>query len=175
MTKTTKEHYIPFVADNVYFRRLNELAGKLGVNRSECIRLMLDLGFKEYLDQKGPLLIVNDKEWDKMMEARISDVKFNKLVEKGLSSFLKNFGAFTTSPKLMAEFTEFIKVVTSKVAPKGAVQADAIEITETDVGKWIDECVKNDATFETRDVSPEVERVKKAILTTVRRLKGRID
>jgi hypothetical protein len=157
-----KESYISFRSDDVYFRKINELADKLGVSRSECIRLMLDQGIEQYLGKRSPALVVDD-------------VKFNLLIEKGFSLFLKNFGAFSTSPKLMAKFQKFIKVVTSKVAPKGAVQADSIEITEADVGRWIDECVKNDATFETKDVNPQAEKVKKAILTTIRRLKGRVD
>ncbi len=153
---------VGFRASEEYLKKIEQLSEKLGLDFSNTVRLSVDKMLEKHLGTKEEILLIDD-------------VKFNLLVGKGLDLFLNNFGAYMASPKLMAEFTEFIKVVTSKVAPKGAVQADAIDITEGNLSEWVDECVKNDATFETKDVNPQVEKVKKAILTTVRRLKGRID
>lgn len=161
MAQDRKESLISFRSDDVYFRKINELADKLGVSRSECIRLMLDQGMEKYLGKRSLALIVDD-------------VKFNLLVEKGLNLFLKNFGAVMASPEKMTEFQEFIKLVTSKVTPKGAVQADTVEITEADLSKWIDEAVRDDRGFDVKDVNPEAQKVKIAILTTIRKLKGRV-
>jgi len=172
-----KKHYIPFVSDDVYFNRLNELADKLGVNRSECIRLMLDLGFKEYLDQKGPLLVVDDKKWAEMLEARIADVKFNKVVEKGLNYFAeKNLWAYMSNPELMTTFIEFIKIVTSAVKPQGAEKK--AKMTEDEMGDFLRVCMKEVLedydSFSTEDPDPDKKTIKEAIKRGIGRAKGKV-
>jgi len=173
----TKERLVSFRPGDVYFNRLNELAHKLGVNKSEAIRLMLDLGFKEYLDKKGPLLVVNNEKWSEMLEERVEDVKFNRIVEKRLNHFTENFATYMKNPELMATFTEFLKVVTSKLKPKGAnVKADVIDIPEKDLSEWIDTALRGDIdSFNTKDINPEAQKVKEMILKIVRKAKGRID
>ncbi len=153
---------VGFRADEEYLKKIEQLGSKLGLDFSNTVRLSVDKMLEKHLGTEEEILLIDD-------------VKFNLLVEKGLDLFSKNITAFTTSPELAAAFQGFLKTVASKVAPKGAVQADSIDITEADLSRWVDQAVKNDATFETKDVNPQVEKVKKAILTTIRRLKGRVD
>jgi len=173
----TKERLVSFRPGDVYFNRLNELAHKLGVNKSEAIRLMLDLGFKEYLDKKGPLLVVNDEKWQEMMEARIADVKFNKVVEKGLNYFAeKNLWAYMSNPELMTTFIEFIKIVTSAVKPQGAEKK--AKMTEDEMGDFLRVCMKEVLedydSFSTEDSDPDKKTIKEAIKRGIGRAKGKI-
>lgn len=69
MTEARKGNLISFRANDVYLRRIDELSDKLGLSRSGCIRLMLDQGIEKYLNQKGPLLIVNDEKWNEIVNA----------------------------------------------------------------------------------------------------------
>ena len=171
-----KKHYIPFVSDDIYFNRLNELADKLGVNRSECIRLMLDLGFKEYLDKEGPLLVVNDEKWNEMLEERVEDVKFNKFIEKGFKVFTENLAAFTTNPKAAAAFQEFLKVVASKLKPKGAEKK--AKMTQSEVGDFLKVCMKEVLedydSFSTEDSDPDKKTIREAVKRGIGRAKGKI-
>jgi len=153
---------VGFRASEQYLEKIEQLSKKLGLDFSNTVRLSVDKMLEKHLGTEEEILLIDD-------------VKFNLLVEKGLDLFSKNITAFTTSPKLAATFQQFLKVVASKVTPKGAVQADIVDITEADVSKWIDECIKNDATFQTKDINPQVQKVKIAILATIRKLKGRVD
>jgi len=48
-------------------------------------------------------------------------------------------------------------------------------ITIKDLEKWIDEAIRDDRNFQTKDPEPEVELAKTAILRVIRKMKGRID
>jgi len=48
-------------------------------------------------------------------------------------------------------------------------------VTMQDLEKWIDEAVRDDKNFQTKDLDPEAEKAKTAILRVVRKMKGRID
>lgn len=153
---------VGFRADEQYLKKIEQLSEKLKLDFSNTVRLSVDKMLEKYLGTEEEILLIEDQ-------------KFNLLVEKGLDLFSRNITAFTTSPGLAAHFREFLKVVASKVKKTGNVQADAVEISEVDLGKWIDQAIKDDSSFETKDANPGAERVKKAILTTVQRLKGRIE
>jgi len=142
----TKENYISFRVTGDYFEKVNRLCDKLGLSRSQTIRMMLDRGIEEFLGEKSALRLVSNKQWNDLLTVR-------------LESFLEN-----------------ITRLTKQVKGTGDAQGgDIIDITEADLEKWIDECVKNDRSFDTKDISPEAEKVKKAILATIQRLKGRIE
>lgn len=147
-----KESYISFRSDDVYFGKINELAEKLGVNRSECIRLMLDQGMEKYLGKKSPALVVDNEKWNESLGICLE--------------------GFIEQVRRVKDLTE---TLTKKVKKTGSIQADTVEITEADLGRWIDEAVRDDRNFNVGDVDPAVQKVKKAILITVQRLKGRID
>jgi len=152
---------VGFRADEPYLKKIEQLGNKLGLDFSNTVRLCVDKMLEKHLGTEEEILLIDDE-------------KFNLLVGKGLDLFSKNITAFTTSPKLAAAFQGFLKTVASKVTPKGAVQDGVIDITEADLGKWIDQAVKDDRNFETKDVDPGVRKVKRAILITVQRLKGRV-
>lgn len=147
-----KESYISFRSDDVYFRKINELAGKLGVSRSECIRLMLDQGMEKYLGVKSSLFVVDNEKWNVALGEQLED-------------FMKK----------VVQVTELATTLTKQAKRSGNVQGgDIIDVTEADLGRWIDEAVRDDRNFNVGDINPAVQKVKKAILITVQKLKGRV-
>ena len=44
-----------------------------------------------------------------------------------------------------------------------------------DLDKWIDEAIKDDHSFETKDLDPEVQTAKEMIRKVIRKLRGRVD
>ena len=48
-------------------------------------------------------------------------------------------------------------------------------ITMKDLHKWIDEAIRDGENYNTKDVDPEIEKAKTAILTVIRKMKGKID
>lgn len=144
----SKEHYISFRVDSGYFEKVNRLSDKLGLGRSQTIRMMLDRGIEEFLDEKSSLSLVSNKQWNDVVGAR-------------LERFLE----------MITQVTKDIKAVPGQAKKTESVQA----IDRVDLEKWIDECIENDATFETKDASSQVEKVKTTILTVIKKLRGRVD
>ncbi|MBA7630010.1 hypothetical protein ES703_37518 [subsurface metagenome] len=146
MTQDKKENYIAFRVTGDYFEKVNKLCDRLELSRSQTIRMMLDRGIEEFLDEKSSLSLVSNKQWNDLLTVR-------------LEKFLEN-----------------ITRLTKQARRTGDVQGgEVIDITEADLEKWIDLCVKDDRSFETKDPDPGAEKVKVAILATIRRLKGRVD
>jgi len=50
-----------------------------------------------------------------------------------------------------------------------------MSIELNDLNRWIDECIANDYSFETKSLDPEAQTAKEMIRKAVRKLKGRID
>jgi len=44
-----------------------------------------------------------------------------------------------------------------------------------DLEKWIDEAIRDDRNFQTKDLDPEAQTAKEAVLRVVRKMKGRVD
>jgi len=152
MSEERKENLIAFRVTDNYFEKVNRLCDKLGLTRSQTIRMMLDRGIEEFLDEKSSLRLVSNKQWNDLVGAR-------------LEKFLET----------ITEFSKFTKALTSQVKKTSNVQkSNIIDVTEADLAKWIDLCIKDDRNFNTEDANPEAEKAKKAILTTIQRLKGRV-
>jgi len=146
MTQDRKEALISFRVSDDYFEKVNRLCDKLGLGRSQTIRMMLDRGIEEFLDEKSSLRLVSNKQWNDLLTVR-------------LERFLENITRLTKQAKRTGD----------------AQEGDIIDITEADLGKWIDEAIRDDRNFNVGDVDPGVRKVKKAILITVQRLKGRVE
>lgn len=149
----SKNTVVGFRGDKEYLEKIEQLSKKLGLDFSKTVRLCVDKMLEKYLGTEEEILLVDNKKW-------------NDLVQTKLERFLEN----------ITEFTEFTKALTSQVKKSGSIQnGDIVEVTEQDLGKWIDEAITDDRNFETKDVNPEAQNAKTAILTTIRKLKGRID
>jgi len=48
-------------------------------------------------------------------------------------------------------------------------------ITMKDLDRWINEVIRDDKNFQTKDLNPEAEKAKSAVLRVIRKMKGRID
>jgi antitoxin component of RelBE/YafQ-DinJ toxin-antitoxin module len=143
---------VSFRADEEYLKKIEQLGSKLGLDFSKTVRLSVDKMLEKYLGTKEEILLVDNEKW-------------NASLGVYLESFIEQV-------RWIKDLTE---TLTKKVKKTGNVQeADSIEISEADLSRWVDQAVKNDATFETKDVNPQVEKVKTAILTTVKKLKGRV-
>lgn len=154
MTQDRKEALVTFRVTDDYFEKINRLCDKLELSRSQTIRMMLDRGIEEFLDEKTSLRLVSNKQWNDIIQARVEN-------------FTKN----------VLEFKELIETVRKQVDPTGAKvqKADTVDIPEADLSEWIDAALRGDRSFETKDVDPQAQRAKEIILKIVRKCKGKID
>ena len=147
MSQDRKETLIAFRVTGDYSEKINRLCDKLGLSKSQTIRMMLDRGIEEFLDEKSSLSLVSDKQWNDLLTVR-------------LEKFLET----------ITRLTKDIKTVSGQTK-----KGDIINITEEQLGRWISEAIRDDRDFNVEDINPGAEKVKKAILTTVQKLRGRVE
>jgi len=152
----TKEHYISFRVTDDYFHTVKELSDKLGLDRSETIRLFLDKGIEKYLGKKSSLLVVDSKKWDDVVTAK-------------LEGFKKNF----------SEFREYLEILLKQVKPKGAkVQEEKAKMTTSEVGDFLKVCMKEVLedydSFSTEDSDPDKKTIREAVKRGIGRAKGKV-
>lgn len=150
----TKEHYISFRVTDDYFEKVNKLSGKLGLDRSQTIRMMLDRGIEEFLDEKSSLRLVSNKQWNSVVEARLEN-----FVEK------------------IKDFNEFVETLPGQV--KGAkVQEGVVKMTQSEVGDFLKVCMKEVLedydSFSTEDNNPDKKTIREAVKRGIGRAKGKI-